>query len=62
MSYYFMPSWHTFHMIAQMVYDGLGLAASFYSTQYAAFVNWVLLSYTLPNQLNWSPSDLDSAL
>ena len=33
-----------------------------YSMQYAAFVNWVLVSYTLPNQLSLSPSDLDSAL
>ena len=62
MSYYFMPSCHTFHMIAQMVYDGLRLAASFCFTQYAAFVNWVLVSYTLPNQLSLSPSDLHSAL
>jgi len=46
----------------KLVCYGLRMAASFYCTQYATFVNWVLVSYTLPNQLNLSPADSDSAL
>ncbi len=54
-----MPAGHTLHE-RQAVYYGLSMAASFYCMQYATFVNWVLVSYTFPNQLNLSPSDLDS--
>ena len=46
----------------QAGYSGLRMLASFYCIQHATFVNWVLVNYTLANQLNLNPCDLDAAL
>ena len=57
-----MPADHPLRERQALVYYGLRMAASSLYMQHAAFVSWVLVSYTLPIQLNLSPPDLDSAL